>query len=340
MGHDGEMLKMFKRTPDAALLEGFLDATRAAAASVAPLVGGGDGLRIDGVAVDALRSALEELAVDGLVVVGEGEKDQAPMLYVGERFGTGSGPAIDLAVDPVDGTKLAATGRPDSVAVIAVAPRGAMFDIGPAYYLEKLVSAGAGAGLSLADPVAVTLTSLASRLGRPLEELRVAVQERPRNEPYARAVVAAGARLVSFADGDVALSLRAAAPDGDLDLLLGIGGAPEGILTAAAVRALDGWMSARFAPQSPEERARLIDDDTDLDRELTLGELCAQDAWLLLSAVTSTALAAGHELAGVQVEDDGSIIVESVVVGPGSPLTRSRKRLDPQSSPGVRGPVR
>ncbi|MGK9146530.1 fructose-bisphosphatase class II family protein [Plantibacter flavus] len=331
---------MLKRTPDAALLEGFLDATRSAAAAVAGLVGGGDGLRIDGVAVDALRRALEPLAVDGLVVVGEGEKDQAPMLFVGERFGTGSGPAIDLAVDPVDGTKLAAAGRPDSVAVIAVAPRGAMFDIGPAYYLEKLVTTGAGAGLSLTDPVSVSLTTLAERLGRPVEQLRVAVQERPRNERYAREVVAAGARLVSFADGDVALSLRAAAPDGDLDLLLGIGGAPEGILTAAAVRALGGWMSARFAPQSVEERTRLQGVGTDLDRELTLMDLCHDDAWLLLSAVTSTALAAGHELAGVRVDADGAVVVESVVVGPGSPLTRSRKRLDPHSSRGSGGPVR
>lgn len=331
---------MIARAPDTDLLDGFLDATRAAAAAVAGLVGGGDGMRIDGVAVDALRRALESLPVDGRVVVGEGEKDQAPMLFVGERFGTGSGPAIDLAVDPVDGTKLAAAGKPDSVAVIAVAPRGAMFDIGPAYYLEKLVSAGAGRGLSLADPVPVTLATLADRLGRPLEELRIAVQERPRNEPYARAVVAAGARLVSFVDGDVALSLRAAAPDGDLDLLLGVGGAPEGILTAAAVRALGGWMTARFAPQSTEERERLIEAGTDVEREVPLDDLCRDDAWLLLSAVTSTALAAGHELAGVRVEDDGSIVVESVVVGPGSPLTRSRKRLDRGAAIGRPGPVR
>lgn len=326
--------------PDTVLLEGFLDATRAAAAAVVDLVGGGDGMRIDGVAVDALRRALEPLVVDGMVVVGEGEKDQAPMLFVGERFGTGTGPSIDLAVDPVDGTKLAASGRPDSVAVIAVAPRGAMFDIGPAYYLEKLVTAASGKGLSLLDPVSVTLGRLSDRLGRPLAELRVAVQERPRNEPYAQAVVAAGARLVSFTDGDVALSLRAAAPDGDLDLLLGIGGAPEGILTAAAVRALGGWMTARFAPQSADERSRLLSVGTELDRELQLGELCRDDAWLLLSAVTSTALAAGHELAGVRLDADGSIVVESVVVGPGQPLTRSRKRLDPGSSPSLRGPVR
>jgi len=331
---------MSERTPDTVLLEGFLDATRAAAAAVAGLVGGGDGMLIDGVAVDALRRALEPLAVDGRVVVGEGEKDQAPMLFVGERFGTGDGPAIDLAVDPVDGTKLAASGRPDSVAVIAVAPHGAMFDIGPAYYLEKLVTAGAGKGLSLLDPVEVTLGRLASGLDRPVAELRVAVQRRPRNETYARAVVAAGARLVEFTDGDVALSLRAAATDGDLDLMLGVGGAPEGILTAAAVRALDGWMTARFAPQSPDERARLVAVGADLVRELPLDELCSEDAWLLLSAVTSTALAAGAELAGVRIDADGGVVVESVVVGPGSPLTRSRKRLDPSSRQGHPDAVR
>ncbi|MBD8466906.1 fructose-bisphosphatase class II [Plantibacter sp. CFBP 8798] len=331
---------MIERTPDTDLLDGFLDATRAAAAAVAGLVGGGDGMRIDGVAVDALRRALESLPVDGRVVVGEGEKDRAPMLFVGERFGTGAGPAIDLAVDPVDGTKLAASGKPDSVAVIAIAPRGAMFDIGPAYYLEKLVAAGGGRELSLADPIAVTLDRLAARLGRPVEQLRVAVQDRPRNAATAQAVTAAGAELVSFMDGDVALSLRAAAADGDLDLLLGVGGAPEGILTAAAVRALGGWMTARFAPQSPEERARLVEAGTDLDREVPLDELCRDDAWLLLSAVTSTALAAGAELAGVQVEADGGVMVESVVVGPGSPLTRSRKRLDRDAPSGLPSPVR
>jgi len=240
----------------------------------------------------------------------------------------------------VDGTKLAAAGKPDSVAVIAIAPRGAMFDIGPAYYLEKLVAAGGGRELSLADPIVVTLDRLAARLGRPVEQLRVAVQERPRNAATAQAVTAAGAGLVSFMDGDVALSLRAAAADGDLDLLLGVGGAPEGILTAAAVRALGGWMTARFAPQSPEERARLVEAGIDLDREVPLDELCRDDAWLLLSAVTSTALAVGHELAGVRLEDDGSAIVESVVVGPGSPLTRSRKRLDRDAPSGLPSPVR
>ncbi|WP_285040605.1 fructose-bisphosphatase class II [Plantibacter sp. LMC-P-059a] len=331
---------MTEHTPDTDLLDGFLDATRAAAAAVAGLVGGGDGMRIDGVAVDALRRALEPLAVDGRVVVGEGEKDQAPMLFVGERFGTGAGPAIDLAVDPVDGTKLAAAGRPDSVAVIAVAPRGAMFDIGPAYYLEKLVTAHAGRGLSLADPIAVTLDRLAANLGRPVSTLRVAVQDRPRNAAAAQAVRAAGAELVGFADGDVALSLRAAAGDGDLDLLLGIGGAPEGILTAAAVRALGGWMTARFAPQSPAEHTRLVQVGVDLAREVPLDELCAADAWLLLSAVTSTALAAGAELAGVRLDADGGVTVESVVVGPGSPLTRSRKRLDPDTPRGLPSPVR
>ncbi|MGG7508598.1 fructose-bisphosphatase class II family protein [Plantibacter sp. YIM 135249] len=293
---------MAAELPSEALLAGFRRATEHAAAAAAPLVGSGDGMAIDGAAVEALRHWLDDLDVDGLVVVGEGEKDEAPMLFIGERFGTGGGMQIDLAVDPVDGTKLAATGRPDSVAVIAIAPRGALYDIGPAYYMEKLVTSAAGIGASLDAPLSETLDLLAAGTGRPVAELTVAVQDRPRNTGYANAAAAAGARVMLFADGDVALSLRAASIDGDIDLLIGIGGAPEGVLTAAAVRAFGGHMQGRLAPQSRAEGLRVEAAGFDTAELLELGKLCSDDAWLILSAVTDTRLSPTVTLLGARVD--------------------------------------
>ncbi|MFZ4894064.1 fructose-bisphosphatase class II [Plantibacter sp. Mn2098] len=314
------------------LLAGFLRATEHAAAAAAPLVGSGDGMAIDGAAVAALRSWLDGLAVDGLVVVGEGEKDEAPMLFIGERFGTGVGPRLDLAVDPVDGTKLAATGRPDSVAVIAIAPHGALADIGPAFYMEKLVTSASGAGSSLDEPMTVILDRLAAATGRPVSELTVAVQTRPRNAGYADAAAQAGARVLAFADGDVALSLRAASAEGDIDLLIGIGGAPEGVLTAAAVRALGGHMVGRLAPQSRGERNRIEQAGIEVARLLPLDELCADDAWLILSAVTETRLSPTVTLAGVRLAggaSGGGATVDSVVVRPRQIPVVSRNRILP-----------
>ncbi|WP_165314352.1 fructose-bisphosphatase class II [Agromyces protaetiae] len=240
-----------------------LAVARAAAAAL-PLVGSGDGDAVDGAAVDALRAALADAPVDGRVVVGEGEKDDAPMLYLGERFGTGEGPAIDLAVDPVDGTRLAAVGLPGAMAVAAVAPRGAFCDIGPAHYLEKLVTwwpddsdaSSADAGpRDILDRVPWLVARIAATRGGDPARVRVAVQGRPRNDVYADAARAAGATVEEFVHGDVERSLRAAqrrvadeGGAGAIDVLVGIGGAPEGVLVAAGVRALGGSMRARLAP--------------------------------------------------------------------------------------------
>lgn len=273
----------------------FLEATRVAAAAAAELVGSGDRDAVDGAAVAAMRAALAVIPVDGRVVVGEGEKDAAPMLQLGERFGSGAGSAIDIAVDPVDGTSLAAAGLPGAMAVMAVAPRGAFLDIGPAHYMEKVVSRVPG--IELTAPLAVAIDRIARARGVDASEVRVAVQDRPRNAGYVDAARAAGASLELFAHGDVERCLRAARPDGDLDLVVGIGGAPEGVLTAAAVRALGGWMQGRLAPQSSVEEERVSAAGLDPRRVAALRELCAANAWFLLTAVTTCALGPGGRLA-------------------------------------------
>ncbi|KQX07449.1 MULTISPECIES: fructose-bisphosphatase class II [unclassified Leifsonia] len=290
-----------------ALEQAFVDATRVAARAVHPLVGSGDKDAVDSAAVVALRGALEGVHVDGRVVVGEGEKDAAPMLFVGERFGAtaqadgsaASVPAVDIAVDPVDGTRSAAAGVPGAIVLLAVAPRGALLDLGPAYYMQKLVSWVPDAARSLDEPVAVTLERLSVRTGRPVSELAVAVQDRARNARFAADAAAAGARVELFADGDVERAIRALLPGGDLDLLLGIGGAPEGVITAAAARMLGGTMLGRFAPQGPEEAQRLASAGLDAAQTFTGTEICSADAFVVVSSITGIDLGDGARLAPV-----------------------------------------
>ena len=293
IGHDGPVSSL--PLDSHPLAHALRTATRAAALAAIPLVGGADRDAVDGAAVDALRAALAHVPVDGRVVVGEGEKDEAPMLHLGERFGTGSGPAIDVAIDPVDGTSLAAAGAPGAMAVMAVAPRGAFLEIGPAHYMAKLVSRVPG--LELDGPIGETVSRIAAARGVPVGAVRVAVQDRPRNAGLARAAADAGATVESFAHGDVERCLRAARADGDLDLVVGIGGAPEGVLTAAAVRALGGWMRARLAPQSAPEADGLAAAGVAVDRVAGLDELCGDVAAVFLTAVTPCDLGPGLRLA-------------------------------------------
>ncbi|WP_353815715.1 fructose-bisphosphatase class II family protein [Agromyces sp. SYSU T00266] len=276
------------------LADGFAGAVRAAALAAVPMVGSGDRDAVDGVAVAAMRSALAGLAVDGRVAVGEGEKDEAPMLHLGERFGTGAGPAVDVAVDPVDGTSLAAAGLPGAMAILAVAPRDGLLDIGPAHYMAKLVSRVPG--LDIDAPVREAIARIAEVRGVPVSDVRVAVQDRPRNAAVAEASEATGARVERFVHGDVERCLRAVRPDGDLDLVIGIGGAPEGVLTAGAVRALGGWMQARLAPQSAWESERLAAAGIPLGRVFGLDDLCAERVAVFLTAVTPCDLGPGARL--------------------------------------------
>jgi fructose-1,6-bisphosphatase II len=285
------------RSPDPAdegfpfvLRAALVDAVRAAAHAATPLVGGGDPDAVDAAAVAALRTMLDTVPADLRVVAGEGEKDEAPMLHPGERFGTGAGPALDLAVDPVDGTRLAAAGRPGAMAILAVAPRGGLLDPGPAHYLDKLVHGGPTAGLDLGSPVAENLARLAAARGVAVADLTVAVQTRRRNAGVASAVAAAGARVHGFEHGDIERVVHAVASAGTVDLLLGVGGAPEGVLEGAIVRAHGGVMQARFAPQSAREQRRLASAGLDAVRVYDLDALCAGPAFVAIAPVTPCAL--------------------------------------------------
>ncbi|WP_167131440.1 fructose-bisphosphatase class II family protein [Paramicrobacterium chengjingii] len=299
---------------DRALQDHLVRITERAAVAAAEFVGSGNKLAVDGAAVRAMRLAFETAPVAARIVVGEGEKDEAPMLYGGELLGAG-GPAIDVAVDPVDGTRLAAEALPGSVAVMAVAPRGALVDPAAVFYMEKLIAPAAGGALSLERPLTENLSILASALGRPVNQLRVAVQTRPRNQRYIEEIRAAGSIVVPFADGDVVESLRAAR-GGGIDLLIGIGGAPEGVLTAVAVAASGGHMQARLSPQTTGERDRAVAAGQPHGEVLTLDDLVASPGVFVLTAVTEAAGLAAPRVV------DGAVMTESIVIdGVGDPRT-------------------
>ncbi|QMU96283.1 class II fructose-bisphosphatase [Microbacterium esteraromaticum] len=243
--------------PDRNLALELVRATEAAAIRASPFVGRGDKNGADGAAVDAMRKFLSTVKFAGTVVIGEGEKDQAPMLYNGEQVGTGDGPAYDIAVDPIDGTSLAASGRRNAISMIAAADRGSMLDASQVFYMQKIVAGPEARGhLDLAAPIADNIHALASALGKPVDEIQVGVLDRPRHETLIEEIRAAGAATRLLLDGDVAGGIQAASFDGALDLCVGVGGSPEGVATACAIRALGGFMQARLAPSGDDERRR------------------------------------------------------------------------------------
>ncbi|MFC7621856.1 class II fructose-bisphosphatase [Microlunatus sp. GCM10028923] len=252
--------------PDRSLALELIRATEAAAMASARWLGRGDKERVDGAAVDAMRPVLGSVRMNGVVVIGEGEKDQAPMLYNGERVGDGTGPEVDIAVDPIDGTTLTAKSLPDAISVLAVAPRGAMFDPGPAVYMQKLVVPPAAAGrVDLDAPIADTLATVAAAQDREIGELTVAVLDRPRHEELVAEIRAAGARIRFLLDGDVAGAIMAVSPGTGVDVLIGTGGTPEGVLAACALRCLGGQLLGRLVARNAEEKKALLDAGYDLD---------------------------------------------------------------------------
>ena len=277
--------------PVASLTLPLLAATRAAALACLPWVGRDQPKAADGAAVAAMRASLAQLPGRATVVIGEGEKDHAPMLYAGEELGTGDGPDCELAVDPLEGTRLCARGQEGAVAVLAAGPPGSLWDT-PGWYMEKLVVPAAAAGAVAIDrPLDENLAALADALGKPVSELLVAIQDRPRHAELVASVRALGAGVVLFGDGDVMTSLRVLMPEGDLDALLGIGGAPEGVITACAARLLGGGMQGRLAPQSPEERARLEEAGIAVGDVVTLTDLVGDDDCVFVATgVTGSAL--------------------------------------------------
>ena len=264
--------------PQANLGMDLVRVTEAAAMASGRWVGRGDKDGGDGAAVDAMRALISTVQMNGGVVIGEGEKDDAPMLFNGERVGTGQGPNCDVAVDPVDGTTLLAKGAPNAVSVIAVAPRGAMYDPSAVFYMNKIVVGPDAAGaIDLDAPVRDNVAAVAKAKGGTPQDVTVVVLDRPRHDRLVADLREAGARIKFIPDGDVAGAIMAARPGTGVDMLMGIGGTPEGVITAAALICLGGELLGRLHPASEDERRRAIEADLDLDAILTTRDLVGSD---------------------------------------------------------------
>src|SRR3954462_13890577 len=285
--------------------------TEYAALAAARLVGRGDKEAADQAAVDAMRSLLHSVHMDGVVVIGEGEKDEAPMLYNGEHIGDGSPPAVDIAVDPLEGTTLTAKGMPRALAVIALSERGSMFDPGPCVYMEKLAAGPQFAGLlDLDRPLPETLQLIAERKGGAIGDVMVIMLDRPRHEAKLKEIREAGARVRLISDGDVSAALLAVDPSSTVDLLWGVGGTPEGVISAAAIKCMGGEHLGRLWPRDDEERQAALDGGYDLERQLTVDDLVAsEDCFFSATGVTD-----GDVLEGVHYRSGGGATTESLVM--------------------------
>jgi fructose-1,6-bisphosphatase II len=298
--------------PDRNLALELVRVTEAAAMAAARWVGRGDKNGADGAAVNAMRQLIGTVSMDGVVVIGEGEKDDAPMLFNGERVGDGHGPEVDVAVDPVDGTTLTAKGMPNAIAVIAVAERGAMFDPSAVFYMNKLVVGPEAAELvDINDPIGVTLERVAKAKGEKVADLTVCILDRPRHDQLAADVRAAGARIKFIMDGDVAGAMMAARAGTGVDVLAGIGGTPEGIITACAVRCMGGMIQAQLWPTNESERRALLDAGHDVNHVLTTADLVRGDNIFFCA----TGITDGEILEGVRYTATGptthSIVMRS-----------------------------
>ncbi|TET96939.1 MAG: class II fructose-bisphosphatase [Anaerolineales bacterium] len=262
----------------------------------------GRGLKEDGdqAAVDAMRLVLNSIDIDGVIVIGEGEKDEAPMLFNGERLGTGDGPAVDIAVDPVEGTRLLAQGRPNSVATVALAESGSMFNPGPIVYMHKIAVGLAGKGhIDIDAPVEVNLNVIAREKGADVDDLTVVILERPRHEELIQRVRETGARIRLITDGDVAGAMLAAQPDSGIDLLIGIGGTPEGVLAACALKCMGGEIQGRLYPRNEDEEKAAKDLGYDLDKVLRIDDLVAtDDIFFAVTGITDGELVDGVKYFG------------------------------------------
>ena len=287
--------------------------TEAAALSAARLVGMGDKEAADQAAVDGMHAVLHTVHMDGVVVIGEGEKDEAPMLHNGERVGDGEGPPVDIAVDPLEGTRLAADGRPNALAVIALSESGTMFDPGPCVYMEKMAAAEHLADLlDLNRPIGKTIELIAERKGTDVRDVMVVVLDRPRHQEGIKAIRAAGARVRLIPDGDVSGSLLAVSPDRPVDMLWGIGGTPEGVISAAALKCFGGGLIGRLWPRDDDERKAAEDAGYDVDRVLDQDELVKGDnCFFCATGVTDGDVLEGVRYAGARGATTESLVMRS-----------------------------
>ncbi len=277
--------------------------TSSSAMAAGRWVGRGDKNGADGVAVNAMRVMISTIGMDGTVVIGEGEKDNAPMLFNGEHIGNGTGPECDVAVDPIDGTTLTAKGMPNAVSVLAVAERGTMYDPSAVFYMEKLVTGPEAADVvDITAPARFNLRAIAKAKSVRVEDLTVVLLDRPRHEDLVRDVRAAGARIKFITDGDVAGAIMAARAGTGVDLLLGIGGTPEGVIAACAIKCLGGIIQGRLWPKDDAERGKALDAGLDLGRVLTTDELVTgEDVFFVATGITD-----GELLEGVRFGQHGA----------------------------------
>ncbi|KGA05088.1 MAG: fructose 1,6-bisphosphatase II [actinobacterium acMicro-4] len=313
--------------PDRNLAMELVRATEAAAIRATPWIGRGDKNAADQAAVDAMRKFLSTVNFSGLVVIGEGEKDHAPMLFNGEIVGTGNGPLCDIAVDPIDGTSLTAAGRSHAISMIAVSERGSMLDASSVFYMEKIVASGEAIGVvDISLPIGENIRALAKAKNKAVEDMRIAVLDRPRHEQLIADIRAVGAGTRLILDGDVAGGINAARHDTRIDMCVGIGGSPEGVATACAVKALGGFMQGRLSPTTDEEKQRGLDAGLRFDHIYGVNDLVSGDnTFFVATGVTDGELVRG-------VRRDGPIIsTESIVLRARSGTIR-RVSADHQAS--------
>lgn len=295
-------------------------ATEAAALSAARWAGRGQKESGDGAAVDAMRAVLNGVRMNGTIIIGEGEKDEAPMLHNGEKVGTGDGPAVDIAVDPVDGTRLLALGMRNSIAVMAAAEAGTMYNPTMCFYMDKLcVGPDAADAIDIEAPIADNIAKVAKAKGKRIEDIVVAVLNRERHEELTKAIRDAGARTRMYTDGDVAASIAAASDSVQaIDILAGIGGSPEGVVSACAMKAMGGRIMAKLHPTSAEERQATIDAGLDVDGILDTNDLVASENTLFVA----TGITDGDLVDGVRRTPGGGARTHSVVMRSSSGTTR------------------
>ena len=297
--------------PDRNLALELVRVTEAGALAAGRWIGRGEKESADGAAVDAMRLMLDTVPMDGVVVIGEGEKDEAPMLYNGEEIGDGSPPRVDIAVDPLEGTTLTARGMPSALSVIALSPRDTMFDPGPCVYMEKIATGPRSADLiSLDDPLEDVINRIAERKGGEPGDVTVIMLDRPRHAEAVEALREVGASIRFISDGDVAAALFAVMPNTGIDLLWGVGGTPEGVLSAAAIKCLGGRILGRLWPRDGDERKAAEDAGYDISRVLDTDDLVGgDDAFFAATGVTD-----GDLLDGVRRLDVGAATTESLVM--------------------------
>ncbi|GEP38043.1 fructose-1,6-bisphosphatase [Nocardioides psychrotolerans] len=298
-------LDVAPQSPDRNLALELVRVTEAAAMAAGRWVGKGDKNGADGVAVNAMRVMISTIGMNGTVVIGEGEKDNAPMLYNGEKVGDGTGPECDVAVDPIDGTTLTAKGMANAVAVLAVSPRGSMYDPSAVFYMDKLATGPEAADVvDIRFPVAENIHQVAKAKGSKPEDVTVMLLDRPRHEALAEEIRATGARIKFIVDGDVAGAISAARPDSGVDLLLGIGGTPEAIITACAMKCMGGVIQGQLWPQDDDERQRALDAGHNLDKDFVLHTddlVTGDDCFFVATGITD-----GDLMRGVRYRSGGA----------------------------------